>query len=330
MEPQKPKVTLMTHTALPLETVFAVWEASKSDRPLRTPQQIKDEVPREEIVKLFNAVIAQRIPIGEHIDFVFMFEHISISWREQAVRHRIGTTASPERIGADMVVDVVPNMPDSSFWSQSFRIQDMRDFAKNGDFRMPETVYLAGPEAVDTFMTAMHHVADAYQKLVDMGVPMEDARELMPLGAQHRMSWRLNISSLQHIIGKRTCWILQGGLWGPIIDGMIKTLVEVDPAFASLSTPPCISQDKYKGCVFQEESRRRYTQDDRLPPCPLHFAQEVVATPEDRAKARLPVIQEKYAVPRASEMRERAKDYQALWQRDPYTGEPLYGASSQG
>ena len=74
----KPKVTLMSSTNLPLETVYSVWEASKGIGPLKTPEQIKAEVPREEIEKLFRAVIAQHIPIGEHVDFVFMLENISI------------------------------------------------------------------------------------------------------------------------------------------------------------------------------------------------------------------------------------------------------------
>jgi hypothetical protein len=111
-----PKVTLVTHTRDPLETVFAVWEASKGEAPLMSTDWIKGNVPAEEVEKLFMAVIAQRIPIGEHIDFVFMLENISISWREQAVRHRIGTSASPERLG----MDIIPDLQDSSFWSQCF------------------------------------------------------------------------------------------------------------------------------------------------------------------------------------------------------------------
>lgn len=316
-----PKVTLLAWPTLPLETVYSVWEASKGEAPLLTPAEVKAQVSPEEVEKLFRAVIAQRIPIGEHIDFVFMLEHISISWREQAVRHRIGTNPSPERLGADIVmVDKIPDLADSSWWSQSMRIQDMSNFADNGAYRLPETI-LKHPRRVELesiYHSVMDDIQSGYRKLVEAGIPMEDARELMPLGAQHRMSWRLNIGSLQHIVGKRGCWILQLGIWGPIIQGMIKELAtKVHPIFSELVTPPCITGDKFTGCVFHEECRRRYTGDDKLPPCPLHLNYHHL--PEAQ-RGMLPLALSTVDVPMKQQMFERAEDYRTFWGRDPYTG----------
>lgn len=326
-----PKVTLMTWTANPLETVYAVWEASKGDGPLLTPQQVRDTVDPAEVRKLFRAVIAQRIPIGEHVDFVFMFENISVSWREQAVRHRIGTLPSPERVGADLLIDIIPDLADSSWWSQSGRIRDASTFADNMDYRVPETI-LEHPNKnlLNVYQTTMLMIQDAYTKMVEAGIPMEDAREMMPLGMQHRMSWRLNIGSLQHIVGKRGCWILQLGIWGPIITGMINELsTKVDPIFAELVTPPCISGDTFKGCVYHEECRRRYTGDDQLPPCPLHLTKhylpelmegEDISEKAVLAQAMNPERLTQLRIPRANEMAKRAEDYRKFWGRDPYTG----------
>lgn len=317
----QPKVTLVTHTHLPLETVYSVWQASKNEEPLMLPEEVKEKVPAEEIQKLFRAVIAQRIPIGEHVDFVFMIENVSVSWREQAVRHRIGTKPSPERVGIDHVhLDVIPDLADSSWWSQSMRIQDMSRFAEREAYRLPQTVIDAGDDAVLMFKSAMSSVASSYRKLVEMGVPMEDARELIPLGAQHRISWKLNIGALQHIAAKRGCWILQLGIWGPVIMGMIKELTtKVHPIFSELVTPPCLNGDTYNGCVFQEEVRRRYSGDDKLPPCPLHFHHEV-ARGTDGSDTYKPAVQELFSVPMADTMRSRAEDYRTFWGRDPYTG----------
>lgn len=321
----QPKVTLVTWTQDPLETVYAIWEQSKNEAPLVSVEDVKRNVPTEDVEKLFRAVIAQRIPIGEHVSFVFVLENISISWREQAVRHRIGTVASPERVGADIVhLDRIPDLADSTWWSQSMRIQDMSAFARRRAYRLPQTIVDKGPEAEALYHDTMKQIGDAYNRLVGMGIPMEDARELMPLGAQHRMSWALNIGSLQHIVGKRGCWILQLGIWGPIIEGMIKELAtKVHPIFSELVTPPCLKGDDYTGCVYQEEVRRRYTGDDRLPPCPIHFHHEVVGAgfPDAQAKTHLPVVQEQYQVPRAEEMRGRAEQYRSFWGRNPYTGE---------
>lgn len=314
MNPE-PKVTLLTSTHLPLETVYSVWEMSKTEDPLRTPQQIKDEVPSGEVEKLFRAVIAQRIPIGEHIHFVFALENVSVSWREQAARHRIGTKISPERVGSDIVMmDEIPNLADSSWWSQSMRIQNMGKFATRKQYRLPKSVVEHPDDAVlGCFQSTMKAVEDGYNFLVESGIPMEDARELIGLGAHHRISWDLNIGSLQHIVGKRGCWILQLGIWGPVIIGMINELAEkVHPIFRELVTPPCMKGDDFTGCVFMEECRRRLTGDDALPPCPLHL--------HHHEQARTISATE---VPLKNEMVKRAEDYRAFWGRDPFSGQRL-------
>lgn len=325
-----PKVTLLNWTPLPMETVYSVWEASKTEDPLRTPQQIKDEVPSVDVQELFRAVILQRIPIGEHIHFIFMLENVSVSWREQAVRHRIGTNASPERVGVDIVMmDVIPDLADSSWWSQSMRIQNMGKFAKNGQYRLPQTIadHPDGSVAA-AYHATMRYIEQAYNHLVESGIPMEDARELIPLGAQHRISWDLNIGSLQHIVGKRGCWILQLGIWGPVITGMIEELAnKVHPVFREMVTPPCLKGDKFTGCVYMEECRRRYTGDDKLPPCPLHLTHhhtpEIAAQPGFDMRVFEDFKMFEDSIPMKSEMVKRAEDYKQFWGRDPYTGKRL-------
>lgn len=325
----KPRVTLLSWTMYPLETVYSVWEASKGEDKLRTPEEIRKTVSPEEIEELFRAVIAQRIPVGEHVDLVFMLENVSVSWREQAVRHRIGTNPSPERLGSDIVMlDKMPDLADSSWWSQSMRIQNMGKFADNGAYRLPETLAGkrtsgTGPGYIDedaeaVFHRVMNHIQDAYNALVAAGVPMEDARELIPLGAQHRISWRLNIGSLQHIVGKRGCWILQLGIWGPIITGMIEECaLKIHPIFRELVTPPCLHGDDFKGCIYMEECRRRITGDDALPPCPLHLNYHHIH--EDQ-RGMLPLALQDVDVPMKDEMMLRAESYRHFWGRNPYTG----------
>lgn len=323
-----PKITLLSHTEYPLETVYSVWEASKSENQLLTPEEVATTVKPAEVRKLFRAVIQQKIPVGEHVDFIFMLENVSVSWREQAVRHRIGTKISPERVGADMVMDVMPDLADSSWWSQSMRIQDMSKFADNLNYRVPQSIldHEKSEALLSGYMATMQSIQEMYRQLLAHDIPMEDARELIPLGAQHRISWKLNIGSLQHIVGKRGCWILQLGIWGPIITGMVKELVEkVDPIFAELVTPPCLKGDGFAGCIYHEENRRRYTGDDAHPPCPLHFKHHHIAESggksEDIADAHTPEVQENFKVPMAGQMRARAEQYRVFWGRDPFTGE---------
>lgn len=182
---------------------------------------------------------------------------------------------------------------------------------------MPETLlkHKDSDALQGVYHGTMQKIQEAYNALVEAGIPMEDARELIPLGAQHRISWDLNIGSLQHIVGKRGCWILQLGIWGPVIMGMINELVEkVHPIFSELVTPPCIKGDKFSGCVYMEECRRRYTGDDALPPCPLHLANH------HRPDAVLPLALNQLNIPMKAEMLDRAEEYRKFWGRDPWTG----------
>jgi hypothetical protein len=308
----EPKVTLMSCTNNPLETVYAVWEASKTEGRLRTPEEIKEQVGPKDVEELFRAVIAQKIPVGEHVDFVFMIEGVSVSWREQAVRHRIGTLPSPERVGVDMVMDVIPNLASSSWWSQSMRIQNMGSFARDGMYRVPETIRNNSAALAD-YKDTMKEIQGAYNRLVDVyGIPMEDAREVIPLGTQHRISWKLNIGALQHIVGERGCFILQLGIWGPVIRGMINELsTKIHPIFREFITPPCINGDSFKECLYMEECRRRLDGSDKLPPCPLHLNYH-------HYNGCIPKKIED--VPMVNEMRLRALQYGSFWGRDPFTG----------
>jgi hypothetical protein len=60
----EPKVTLLTWTRHPLGTVYAVWEASKNEKPLVTPEEVLATVDPKKVRDLFRAVIAQNPESG--------------------------------------------------------------------------------------------------------------------------------------------------------------------------------------------------------------------------------------------------------------------------
>jgi thymidylate synthase (FAD) len=336
-----PKVTLINPPSRVLETIWVLWECSKVDGPVELDvATVAATVPQKELEDLFWKVLAQHIPIAEHIHFTFMLEGVSVSLREQMVRHRIGT-----HVGDNFGVDIVPDLASSSWWSQSMRIQDMGQFADKTMYRVPDTLGDSdGPgTARGLFHQTMKTVQDAYSTLVMLGVPMEDARELIPLGAQHRISWALSLQSLLHILGKRGCWILQLGIWGPIIHGMVAELAaKIHPMFARIVRPPCIDQDdSFKGCQYRLENARRLPNIDGIvldqhPPCPLwlcrdedgraKLAEELDVTDDIVARelnrqgssAKDVLISADSLVPRHREMQNRAEEYRQLWHHDPY------------
>lgn len=297
----KPTVKLVSWTTNPIQTIYYLWLQSKSDGPLPNMEDI--DITSKEVLDVFKGVIESHIPVSDSVSFVFALENISVSFREQMVRHRVGQT-----FGGRIGVDIVPDIGYSSWWGQSMRILDMGKFAEERRYRVPDSLDTVFKRNV--YHIAMQHTEAAYRSLVEHGVPREDARDLIPLGATHRFSWTINLTALRHVIGKRGCWIPQLGLWKPIIYGMIEELSsKIHPYFRSLINPPCIKDDKFHECVYQIDNKRRITGLDETPPCPMYIHHHGADLPTKEWIDKIP--------------RERINEYAKLWQRNPWTGERL-------
>lgn len=307
-----PKVTLVSWTANPIQTIYCAWQHSKSNDPVPDPEYVDPNNPH--VLEVFKGVIDSHIPVSDFVDFVFFLDNISISFREQMVRHRVGM-----RFGPRMGVDVVPDIGDSSWWGQSMRILDMGKFADEERFRIPKSlegksmpVSHDSDDAIpleDVYRDGMAYIQETYKKLIANGVPMEDARELIPLGATHRFAWKINLTALKHVIGKRGCWIPQLDLWEPIITGMIQELSsKVHPYFQNLVHPPCIKNGKFKECVYQIDNQRRISREDETLPCPLYLTYH-----QDKS------ISEIIPKDKQGAFDVRVAKYQFLWKREPYT-----------
>jgi thymidylate synthase ThyX len=128
------KATLISWSRDPLVTLQVLWQASKTDMPLEDIiADAEHNVANHEVnaMEWFRGVMDQEIPVIENINFVFMCEDVPISWREQAVRHRVGVA-----YGDAFAVDIIPEM-NGSFWSQSHRLKDMSSFVERGEVYTP-------------------------------------------------------------------------------------------------------------------------------------------------------------------------------------------------
>jgi len=219
--PRRPTARLLSTIGYPVETIYALWHASRSRDTIMTPEQyheaaLCDLALADEIREVFSQVIESDIPVAENLDFIFLLENVPVSLREQIVRHRIG-----HRFGENYAVDIVPGDVQSSWWSQSMRVLDMGQFAVNGDYFKPDSiddravdnadggVLMKAEELYSQFMLISQR---AYQMLVKAGVPPEDARQVLPLAASSRLTWKMNYQALKHIVRRRGCWIAQLGM----------------------------------------------------------------------------------------------------------------------
>jgi len=334
------KVKLLSVPTFALGTLYYVWEQSRTNNELPTPEEIekilhlaadcvvkaseygriaemlgaqefkggewagvtttvrqsgKIVYPYLDIASLrktlwdtIEKILDEDIPCTENLNFVFALENVPIALREQLVRHRIGVHVG-ERVG----VDIVPELGSSSWWSQTMRMLPMGSFMKDGRYIVPETLssktlYLddgkVGDLVMDDFdegltevtaeqayLALLEQIEFTYNKMIEAGVPMEDARQIIPLAATHSITWCLNLKAMMHIIGKRACWVAQVGLWESLIAQMVDLVAEaVHPMLRKMTLPPCFKRGKYEKCPYFQINTERVQGRDHMPPCPLY------------------------------------------------------------
>lgn len=231
---------------------------------------------RSRLRSVIDQIFDEDIPCTENLTFVFALENMPISLREQMVRHRIGVTIG-DRTGAD----IVPDLQKSTWWSQTTRMLPMGQFYQDGRYVVPDSLAgkaLVGPEggveAETVYLKLLEQIEWTYNKLVEAGVPMEDARQIIPVAVTHGITWGVNLKALMHIVGKRACWVAQVNLWADLIAGMVDELAVIDPIFRRIILPPCFKKGSYNACPYFQINRERVQGRDNMPPCPLYVYNE--------------------------------------------------------
>ena len=57
----------------------------------------------------------------------------------------------------------------------------------------------------EIYEEAMQHDAEVYGKLIELGVPREDAANKLPLGMESKMVWKVNLRTLINFFNRRLC-----------------------------------------------------------------------------------------------------------------------------
>ncbi|PZC41486.1 MAG: thymidylate synthase (FAD) [Chloroflexi bacterium] len=176
------QVTLIEHTPEPIRSLYMAYRVCYS---ALTPQQVLERVEDERISEeKMTAFVEERLKTGhvsplEQVHFEFGISGVSRAFSHQFVRHRIGI----------------------SFEQQSQRYVTYR----GGDFpySVPKTVEAAG--MASDMEELFRQSGDLYERMVQAGVPAEDARFLLPNATSTNFKITVNFASLLHIADLRLC-----------------------------------------------------------------------------------------------------------------------------
>ncbi len=175
--------------------------------------ELMETMPEERVKSVLSTIMASgHFSTLEHASYTFAIDGVSRALTHQLVRHRL-----------------------ASFNQQSQRYVKFKDGI---DVIKPQSV-AGAPEASAAFDECMEMCAEAYKRLLDMGVPAEDARFVLPNAAETKIVVTMNVRELLHFFELRCCNRAQ---W-EIRELALKMLELVTP------TAPFIFMDAGASCV---------------------------------------------------------------------------------
>lgn len=196
-----------------------------------TPATIENT---EKKLKLLKHVIdSGHHSVLEHVQLTFLISGVSRSFSHQWVRHRIANISQ-----------------------QSQRYVEF----KNGEFDYVTPPKIKNDTSADFIFTqAMIYLGNAYKKLVDMGIPAEDARAVLPNACTTNLTWSCNIRELIHICNERLCSCAQYEA-RTVANAIVKETTAQLPFLKPYLVPKCealgyCNESKQRSCG------RKYTKD---------------------------------------------------------------------
>ena len=141
--------------------------------------ELMETMPEERVQSVLSTIMGSgHFSTLEHASYTFAVDGVSRALTHQLVRHRI-----------------------ASFNQQSQRYVR---FADGVATVKPESV-AASEEASAVFDRAIDAAVEAYGKLLEAGVPAEDARYLLPNAAETKIVITMNVRELLHFFSLRCC-----------------------------------------------------------------------------------------------------------------------------
>jgi|APSaa5957512535_1039671.scaffolds.fasta_scaffold37655_2 hypothetical protein len=166
-----------------------------------------------------RAIMRGEFPLAHYIHFTWVIENHSRCYLDQFVR--------------ELTTGI-------QIWTGTTRGVDFSTFGEDGLYRNVQAVD-DNPAWVPTRERHMLAIQEMYQESIDLGMRPEEARDILPLAVSIPMSATASLRQLRWIISKRSSYVAQAGLWGPVIAQMIEQLEAWDAGIArDFAQPPCL------------------------------------------------------------------------------------------
>ncbi len=168
-------VVLLSYTPDPERTIAAAARVSTS--PVSAVELLGKLTP-DRVERLISRLLSSgHLSVFEHASFTFAIEGISRVTSHQLVRHRL-----------------------ASYTQQSQRYVSLKEF----NYITPATIS-AKPEWGVKYNEMVRAAHRLYLEMLDVGIPAEDARYVLPNAAETRLVMTMNARELIHACSLRLC-----------------------------------------------------------------------------------------------------------------------------
>lgn len=132
----------------------------------------------------------------------------------------------------------------------SFSQKSQRYVTEKGAFEYIVPPTLKNSELLSEYNEFMNKTSEFYEKMIDQGIPAEDARFILPNAASSAMVASLNLRELIHLANIRLCTNAQQEI-RILVKKMCNLVVKQEPWMAEFLVPKCESLgycDEIRSC----------------------------------------------------------------------------------
>lgn len=216
-----PIVNLISYPNDALKTIYTACRTCYSaDYPINIWETGTEQ---EKMLSLIKKVLASgHHSTIEHCQFSFSISGVSRACTHQLVRHR----------------------------HMSFSQKSQRYVTEKGQFEyvIPSTIKKS--ELLEEYEDFMGKVSEFYTKMVESGIPAEDARFVLPNAASSSLVASVNLRELIHLANIRLCTNAQQEI-RVMVKKMCDLVIEREPWMKEFLVPKCITLgycDEIRGC----------------------------------------------------------------------------------
>ncbi|MCX6808980.1 MAG: FAD-dependent thymidylate synthase [Candidatus Berkelbacteria bacterium] len=211
MQEAKLTVKLLSYTSDPERTVVAAIRQCYSSL---SGKDLWEKVTEDQKERLIRQIISSgHTSTLEHASFTFSIEGVSRALTHQLVRHRIASYS-----------------------------QKSQRYVKEGGFEyiLPPTIK-KDEKASQIYLAQLSKIQEDYNKLLETGIPAEDARMLLPNACETKIVVTMNVRSLFNFFEERLCNRAQWEI-RKMAGVMYKEVSKVAPNIFKYAGPTCVTE----------------------------------------------------------------------------------------